>query len=290
MTLRCRQIEEADLPAIAVLLARGFRKRSSKFWGRALEHLSRNEPPPSFPKYGYVIDSDGALVGVLLVICSKIGNDVRCNLSSWYVEPKFRVYAPLLDRFAHLCGAEMFLNVTPDHHTFPTIEAQGFMRYSNGVYVALPLLSKRVADATIVDVTDPLPKAYYPGDTPELPINYDPGDMKLLLDHFSFGCICIWCIDASGNAYPFVFRRRVVEHIIPCVQLIYCRDIADLVRFAVPIGQFLAWRGSFAVLVDANGPLPLAGRYFNQKMQKYFKGEKPRLGDLAYTEIAMFGV
>jgi hypothetical protein len=34
-----------------------------------------------------------------------------------------------------------------------------------------------------------------------------------------------------------------------------------------------------------------SANYFGGKMQKYYMGQKqPRLGDLAYTEIAMFGV
>jgi hypothetical protein len=74
--------------------------------------------------------------------------------------------------------------------------------------------------------------------------------------------------------------------------LIYCRDIADFVRFAAPLGRFLALRGEFLLMLDANGPIPgLVGRFFRDKMPKYFKGQQqPRLGDLAYTEIAVLGV
>ena len=45
-------------------------------------------------------------------------------------------------------------------------------------------------------------------------------------------------------------------------------------------------------MLDANGPIPgLVGRFFRDKMPKYFKGQQqPRLGDLAYTEIAVLGV
>jgi hypothetical protein len=35
----------------------------------------------------------------------------------------------------------------------------------------------------------------------------------------------------------------------------------------------------------------LVGKYFGGKMPRYFRGpNRPRLGDLAYTEAAMFGV
>ena len=48
-------------------------------------------------------------------------------------------------------------------------------------------------------------------------------------------------------------------------------------------------RGRPFVLIDANGPIPgLPGKYFGGKSPKYFKGPTPpRLGDLAYTEMAM---
>jgi hypothetical protein len=44
------------------------------------------------------------------------------------------------------------------------------------------------------------------------------------------------------------------------------------------------------VLLDANGPVPgLVGKYFDGSRPKYFKGPtQPRLGDLAYTQLAMF--
>jgi hypothetical protein len=56
--------------------------------------------------------------------------------------------------------------------------------------------------------------------------------------------------------------------------------------------MFLLRRGLPLVILDANGPVRgLVGKYFDQTMPKYFKGpEPPRLGDLAYTETALFGV
>ena len=75
--------------------------------------------------------------------------------------------------------------------------------------------------------------------------------------------------------------------------MIYCRDIAEFVRFAGPIGRFLALRGRPLVLLDANGPIPrLIGAFRRGWMPpRYFKGpQRPRLGDLAYTEDAVLGV
>ena len=54
----------------------------------------------------------------------------------------------------------------------------------------------------------------------------------------------------------------------------------------------LARRGRPFVIVDANDPIPgLVGVFRRGSMPKYFKGpQRPRLGDLAYTEYALLGV
>jgi hypothetical protein len=120
---------------------------------------------------------------------------------------------------------------------------------------------------------------------------FDPAEQEVLRQHAAHGCISLWCA-TSERAYPFVFRRRLVKALIPCAQIIYCRDMADFVHFAGPIGRFLALRGLPLVIVDANGPLPgLVGTYRRGNMPKYFRGpHRPRLGDLAYTEYALLGV
>jgi hypothetical protein len=79
---------------------------------------------------------------------------------------------------------------------------------------------------------------------------------------------------------------------MPCAQLIYCGDIGDFVRFAGPIGRYLARRGKPLVIIDSNGAIPgLVGTFRPGSMTKYFKGpQRPRLGDLAYSEYAVLGV
>jgi hypothetical protein len=84
----------------------------------------------------------------------------------------------------------------------------------------------------------------------------------------------------------------LVKRAIPCAQLIYCRDVAEFIRFAGPIGRYLARRGKPFVIIDSNGAIPgLLGTFRPGRMAKYFKGpQRPRLGDLAYTEYAVLGV
>lgn len=283
--IRCRQIAEGDVDAITALLARGFPVRSFAFWQQALERLGKHVPPPGLPKYGYLLESGGVPVGTLLLICSttRVGDKLaaRCNLSSWYVESAFRSYAPLLVSRALAHKGVTYLNVSPAPHTWPIIEAQGFSRYCEGVFVAVPALNGlfggpqvKICDAN----TRPLTA-------------HDPFEQDILSQHAELGCISLWCVTPE-RAYPFVFRPRWVKKVLPCAQLIYCRDVADFVAFAGPIGRYLAWRGKPLVIVDANAPLAgLVGSYRRGSMPKYFKGpDRPRLGDLAYTEYAVMGV
>jgi hypothetical protein len=283
--IRCRQIDESDVPAVAELLRRGFPNRNRQFWQRALNELTRREPPSGLPKYGYLLAIDGAIVGAILMICSamRAGDRFvpRCNLSSWYVEPAFRAYAPLLVSHALRHKDVTYLNVSAAPHTWPIIEAQGFSRYSDGLFISLPAL-KRTPGGEAIEVLD----AHGPA-----PAGIDAFEADVLRQHAAHGCIGLWCVTA-GEAYPFVFRPRLVKGFIPCAQLIYCRDIADFARFAGPLGRYLAWRGRVIVIVDANGPIPgLPGIFRRGSKPKYFKGpQRPRLGDLAYTEYAILGV
>jgi hypothetical protein len=283
--IRCRQIGEADIAAVAMLLKRGFPNRTRQFWLGALRRLTRHEPPAGFPKYGYLLESGGVPVGAILLICSTMreGDRIatRCNLSSWYVDPAFRAYATLLVSHALRHKDVTYLNVSPAPHTWPIIEAQGFSRYCDGVFVALPMLNGLFGGARVKLL----------GVQTQPTVSFEPFEQDVLRQHAEHGCISLWCA-TSERAYPFVFRPRMVKHVMPCAQMIYCRDIADFVRFAGPIGRHLALRGRSLVIIDSNGPIPgLIGTFCGGSLPKYFKGpQRPRLGDLAYTEYAVLGV
>jgi hypothetical protein len=283
--IRCRQITDTDVPGITALLARGFPSRDGQFWRHALQQLGSRQPPSGLPQYGYLLESDGRPVGAILLICAELQSGEtsvrRCNLSSWYVEPAYRSYAALLVSRCLSHKDATFLNVSAAPHTWPIIEAQGFSRYSDGVFVAVPALHGLfgTADVKILDGRS------------RPAIAFDPLERDILVQHAELGCISLWCVTPE-HAYPFVFRRRRVKKLLPCAQLIYCRGVDDFVRFAGPLGRHLLRHGKPFVIVDANAPIPgLIGLYRRGSMPRYFKGpQKPRLGDLAYTEYAVIGV
>jgi hypothetical protein len=119
---------------------------------------------------------------------------------------------------------------------------------------------------------------------------FDPRDQETLSAHAAHGCITFWCATAE-RAYPFVFRRRFVRGFVPYAQLIYCSDVTDFVRCAGPLGRALARRGLPFVMIDASAPIPDLAGWYSPGMPKYFKGpQRPRLGDIAYTEYGVLGV
>ncbi len=282
LKVRCRQIADDDLDGLADLLRRGFgARRTRAFWRRALACLQARAVPPDMPRYGYLLENEGAPVGAILLIFTA-GPDgaIRANVSSWYVDAAFRGYAQLLVSQALKLKTVTYLNVSAAPQTWPILPAQGYERYSSGIFVALPALARTREPGARLVVADR---------TPDAP--FAPFERELLERHAGYGCVSFWCA-TPARAFPFVFRPRIVKGCIPCAQLIYCGDVADVVRFAAPIGRLLALRGLPFVVLDANGPIDgLMGRYFDETMPKFFRGPvRPRLGDLADTETALFGM
>jgi hypothetical protein len=247
--------------------------------------MAKHPTPEGFPKYGYLMEIDGAPIGCVLLIFSTVQSGgsraIRCNVSSWYVEPDYRAHATLLISHALKKKGVTYVNISPASHVQSIIEAQGFSRYSGGQFVAFPtLLQKKRENPGTVLRAETIPDA-----------PFEPFEREILLTHADYGCTSVW-IRTADRAYPFVFLPRIVKGCIPCAQLIYCRRIEDFVRFSKTIGLFLLSRGRPLVLIDSNGPIPgLFGKYIEGVAPKYFRGpEPPRLGDLAYTEAAMFGL
>src|SRR6516164_2715374 len=270
----CREIGVTDVDDIVSLLARGFRTRTRDFWVRALKRLSEHPTPVGYPKYGYLLESKSAPVGVILLIYSAIVENgetrIRCNVSSWYVEPRFRSYAGMLISRALKHKHVTYFNITPNRHTFGMLEAQGYTRYCSGRFAAVPALSAWSGGAYVSPIA------------PDIRADEGlPSDaIELLSKHANYGCISLTCSTANRR-HPFVFLPRRKAGVVPFAYLAYCHHIRDFVRFAGPLGRFLVKRGFPLVVTDANGPMGgLIGKY-SDGAPKYFKGpDQPRLGDM----------
>lgn len=280
--VRCRQIRETDLEAVVALLGAGFPARTSETWRRGLQRLRDRVLPDGFSRYGVVLEAEGRLVGVLLLIFSRIDDAdppaMRCYFSSWYVEPAFSAYSNVLVWHALKTKNTTCINISPAPHTLKTIEAQGFRPFRCGWHLTLPWLQRRRETARV--------RCLAPGaaDLASWP------DRVLIEEHLAFGCLCL-VVEAEHGAHPFVFTTgRRLRGFLPASTLIYCRDIAAFARFAGPIGRALLRRGILAVLLDEGGAdAAVPGRPISRSQPHYCKGPlPPRAGDLSYTELAIF--
>jgi hypothetical protein len=285
---RFREIQESDVEAIADLLTRGFVHRSREYWMAGLRRQCARSLPPDAPRYGYLMEHERKPVGCLLVIYSTkiIGGEaaICCNNSSWYVDPEFRNYAALFASMTQKRKDVTYLNVTPAPPTWRILEAQGFKVYCRGLSFTFPALSRNGGEMRVETVT---------ADTTTV-VGLPDDELAMLKRHAGYGCVSLVCRNAD-EAIPFVFfrlrkRRGIIP--LPALQLGFCREMADYIRCAGAIGRHLLWRGSPVVIADANGPIAgVAGLYSEARGRKYFKGPRqPRLGDLADTELAIYGM
>ncbi|WP_213772146.1 acyl-CoA acyltransferase [Bradyrhizobium sp. dw_78] len=286
--IRCREISEADIDAIAELLTRGFVGRSREYWMQGLRRQARREVPQGYPRFGYMLDNGGAPVGILLLLYTARAEGgetkIHCNLSSWYVEPAFRNYAPLLTKIAQKHKDVTYINISAATWTWPIIETQGFNCYCSGLFFSIPALSRAKAGMTIETVSP---------DTQAIE-GLALSEVELLTRHARYGCLSLVGRTADGSALPFILQPvRIRKGWIapPAMQLIYCRDIAEYVRCSGAIGKHLVWHGKLSVILDANGRVPgLIGFYTEWRGRKYFKGpHQPRLADLTDTELVLYG-
>jgi hypothetical protein len=279
--LHFREIADRDVNAVVDLLTRSFAPRRSRaFWQDVMARLEAHATPRGAPRFGYMLDGGSGPVSVVLLVSSATpSGEVRSNVSSWCVDPVYRGYASLLISQAFRQKDVTYLNLTPVEHTRRILKVQGYACYARGTFVAaLPLQLLARAPRTRIVPAYETPRA-----------SFTTFERQVLLDHAGYGCAALW-IETEERAYPFVFRLRPLKG-VPCAQLVYCREIEDCARFAGPLARYLTRRARPLLLIDANGPIPgLIGKYFDQRMPRYFRGPtRPRLGDLAYTEISMFG-
>ncbi len=306
---RCREIEASDLEGVLALLCEGFPGRNEACWRQGLQALATRSLQPDVPRFGYLLEQDGHLAGALLLIfvpAEATADGPRCNVSSWYVRPQFRHLANVLVKQALRLKQVTYTNLSPAPKTLPLLKAQGYKRYSAGSFLALPLLGRGLQRK--VRAFDAQRDAAF------LP----PHELRLLSDHAALDCIVLVGEDAQGLV-PFVLNRAeskrwpvemaglmrrvgpthlrripsiIVRRLLRIRSLIYCRDTADLARFAHPLGYWLL-RHHGITLVRLDAPAPpqgLIGRFSPGRDPKYFRGlNAPPLNDLAYSELVYFG-
>jgi hypothetical protein len=281
-TVRCREIHAEDVSNVVDLLTHGF-ARDRCYWTRALTRLTDHPTPPELPKYGYVLDVGGTLVGVVLLIATTVyvngERHNRCNVSSWYVEPAYRSYGSILAMRAIRHPNTTFFNVSPAPHTWSILESQGFEQFATGRTIAIPALTRSPRGVSVEVISSSIISGK----------DLVQQEVDILEHHESYGCLSCIC-EFEGERFPFVFGLHLRYGFLPVAHLVYCREFADFIRFAGAIGRFLARRKYAFVIFDSNGPIPrIVGKHFGGRLRYRKGGHQIRLGDVAYSEQVMFG-
>ncbi|MFI4975624.1 MAG: hypothetical protein ACHP84_13875 [Caulobacterales bacterium] len=277
-SILCRQIEERDLEAVGDLLTREFPARTRAYWSEGLARLKAHTSPEGYPRFGYLLEVDGVVIGAVLLIFRTDGAGprarIRCNVSSLCIDRAFRGHAVTLVRAALKLERVTFVKLSAAARTWSILEGRGFRRYSQGQFVALPALSAGPGKIRPFGEAD-----------------RDLPDFDLIKAHADVGCIALVC-DTSEGHLPFVFiRRRLAYAPFGVMQLIYCRDPGSFVQHAGALGRFLLRRGVVCVICDAEAAIRgLAGWFVKDKVPRYYRGpDRPGLNDLAFTELVLFG-
>ena len=96
-------------------------------------------------------------------------------------------------------------------------------------------------------------------------------------------------LQTGQRAGLLIHRRKWIKRALPCSQVILT-DPDLMLELAGPVMRALASRGSLLALCDVEqGQVPEIGRVVRRGV-RYFKGaESPPVGDISYSELAIFG-
>jgi hypothetical protein len=232
-----------------------------------------------FPRYGYLVDADHAPQGLLLTITSDRGaHGVRTHFSSWYVRERYRHFALLVFRHALELQNTTFINPSPSDHVVGILDAFGFEPYTGGV--------------VMLDLRMAMRRRSSRGSVQRLGIG-DLGDLperegQIAEDHLRMGCDVLR-LETDGRTGLLIHRRKWIKRSLPCSQVLLA-DPDLMLELARPVMRALASRGSLLALCDVDlSREPAIGRVFRRGI-RYFKGaEAPPVGDLSYSELAVFG-
>src|SRR5580693_95494 len=274
-----RQIDDTDISELCALLAEGFPRRTLEYWQTALDTLTSRPAVEGYPRYGYCLEVEGCLEGVLLLLTAKIDGVIRSNLSSWYLRARYRVFATLMHQRAVRAKEPVYLNVSPAAHTVRSVEAFGFKPYTAGTLIIDATSAVKVGNSIVRPFTSEAASKL----TAET-----RGSVKT---HLGYGCEALVLEDADGPMVA-LYRVKWLKCVVPAACFV-AGDPARLVKSSGRLMRALLQRGIPFALIDA--PLhyapPLGIRLLADRERRYASGTAaaPAPGDLRETEIALFG-
>jgi hypothetical protein len=284
MAVKIRVISKDDCEAVMALLCEGFPRRDRAYWVRAFQHLDRRPEISGYPKYGFLIEDQGAVQGVMLILTADLGTGfaggLRSNLSSWYVREPWRKYATFMLRAGLKAQGGCYTDLSPAPQVVQINAALGFKPYTGGSI----LLDARSAlrGGGKVSFWDGVAET-------KLSSGLDPALKAIARRHIGYGCTALLVAGPAGPQLA-LYRIKKLKRVIPAARFVY-GDPALLTGSAGAVMRALLGRGVPLAQIDApTGFSPSAGRLMPARDLRYATGGVPPLaGDLLETEIAVFG-
>jgi len=261
-----RPIEEDCIGDAVAVLARGFPERTAAFWEESLRRLTAFRKKTNARPIGHMMMADGCAVGVILTISSRRfdGGTPRevVNLSSWYVDAKYRWLAPRMLQGIVADDSVTYTDLTPNPQTTQITKRIGFRTAAEGVFLFfLPWAALTGRPRARVVPYEDIPRDAL-----------SASDRALLAHHRDLGCIAAALL-ADGCYQPLLFqptrrkglpvarlllapsRQTVADHIPEIARFLLGRWILFLSfhgdRIAEKVGAFL-WNRSASVQVKGN--------------------------------------
>lgn len=276
--LRIVPIDNGNRVAAVALLTKGFPEKSEAFWSRGLSFVSAHHARLNFGEIGQLLMKGDDAVGVLLTIKSRLPDEDRMvvNLSSWYVEPSSRWFAPRMLQMASSSQEETFTDLTPSPEACKLNERLGFSTVTDYT-LFYPLLPKALgpARARLRPLAD-------------VPQGALPAAMRdMLEDHARFGCM-VAVMEADGRHHPLVFLKTMTKR-LPTARLIYCEDRQLAQRHISAIARHLLRKGRLAMTMAASDEERDAGGFAVLKSAPMqVKGVwNPRFINETYSELVL---
>lgn len=287
--MKIRLIAKEDFDAVLLLLCEGFPRRDRAYWVRALSHLSRRPEVPGHPQYGFLIEDQGAVQGVMLVLTADLGETLtggfRSNLSSWYVRAPWRKFATFMLRAALKAPGVCYTDLSPAPQVVQINAALGFAPYTGG---SILLDARSAMGAGGAQVT------HWDGRSETgLAAGLNPVLQDVARRHITYGCAALLVAHADKVDLA-LYRIKRLKRVIPAARFVF-GDPEGLVASAGAVMRALLGRGILLAQIDAPiGMQPAAGRLMPSRDLRYVTGvstgvQAPLAGDLLETEIAIFG-
>lgn len=186
----------------------------------------------NFP--GFVLVDQNKIEGFLGVILSEHDTETQgtirvCNLTTWYVAPKYRQYSVALYlTVLKLSGISCWTNLTSTPTTYPWLEKIGFKPLQNKQTIILPVPKLTKSNKNIEIITTNSQSIM------------NPDNLRIYHTHRNLCCQHI--IIQVGNSQCYCILVRTRHKKIPLAKIYYLSD-ADLFRRVIDdIRVSLCWK------------------------------------------------